>query len=89
MSRKPLEQWEEALRGFPRAARGHPVVPNRVSPDAIHRLRGLGGISVEPGAPQRSHQSLVDAIRSLEQRRVETGDIWIWTTELENPVPAP
>jgi len=84
-SRGPLDQWERELSGFPRAARGQPVIPNRVSPKTVQTLRGLGGISVEPPATRAAHRSLTDAIRALEEKQVKTGDVWIWTTELENP----
>jgi serine/threonine-protein kinase len=85
-SRGPLEQWEREIQRFPRAVRGKPVAPHRFSDETIRTLRGLGGITVEPpGAGQKSRRSLADAIRALEERRFETGDIWIWTAELENP----
>ncbi len=84
-SREPLEQWEREIRRFPTASRGRPIAPNRVSPGTVRTLRGLGGISVEPPERTTSHRSLAEAIRALEEKSVKTGDIWIWTTELENP----
>jgi serine/threonine protein kinase len=89
-SREPLEQWETLLRGFPRAVRGRLVTPNKVSPKVVRTLRGLGGISVEAqDASETSRRTIADAIRALEERRLRTGDIWIWTAELENPEPVP
>jgi len=82
-SRGPLADWERLIRKFPVATRGRPVVPNQVRPEDL--LRGMGGLSVEPPQRGAARRFLADAIRSLEEAGRQTGDIWIWTTELENP----
>jgi hypothetical protein len=85
-SRTPLEQWENLLLAFPRASRESRATPNQVSPKLVRTLRGLGGLSVEGrNSTDSSRRSLGDAIRALEERRIQTGDIWIWTAEFENP----
>jgi hypothetical protein len=86
-SRGPLEAWERLIQRFPRARRGMPVQPNRVSSEAIGTLRGIGGLAEETPGHAAAARSLGDAIHDLEDRRVRTGDVWIWTTELSNPSP--
>jgi hypothetical protein len=84
-ARTPLPEIDSVLAKLPRVGRGRPV---RISPDAIPRLRGIGGLSVGPPEPTPAARRWVEEmLRHLQERRAARGDVWLWQTQLENPAP--
>jgi hypothetical protein len=78
-SRTPLGGLEEAITHVPAAGLGAPI---RLGIAVAGR--GIGGMRKEraAGDPRRR---LDEMIRSLEARRRETGDVWVWRVELNDP----
>lgn len=86
-SREPLDELESVVRALPPAERGRPVRHARVGDEALSRLRGIGGIEVEPIQPEKSRDLLEQAIRGLTERGHQKGDVWVWEAKLQNLAP--
>lgn len=81
-SRSPLRGLEDVIARVPAAGLGSPV---RLGIGAANLgRRSIGGIRKE-GAARETHRSLDEAIRALDARRRDAGDVWIWRVQLNDP----
>lgn len=76
-SRSPLTALEDVIAHVPAVGLGAPI---RLGP----ARRGIGGMRKER-ATGDARRRVDDMIRSLEGRRREAGDVWIWRVELNDP----
>ncbi len=87
-SRVPLGSIDSLVAALPKAEEGRPA---RLEPGNLTVLRGIGGLSTITPTPEQQAQRMVqqvqEMVQSLQARRAEHGDVWIWQTELENPPP--
>jgi hypothetical protein len=84
-SRAPLPDLEKVIADLPRATPGRPIRFGKVNPMALRTLRGLGsGTAMEPPRGE-ARRRLQAALEGLEARGKESGEIWVWSIELENP----
>lgn len=87
-SRRPLQDLEAAMASFPKAMPGRPIRFGKVNPMALRTLRGIeSGTPLTPPAGEAKRR-LEAAVRALEEEGRKTGDVWVWSIDLENP-PAP
>jgi serine/threonine protein kinase len=86
-SREPLDELEKVVAALPPAKRGRPVHYARVSDEALIHLRSIGGLEAEPLQPEKNRGLLDEAIRGLNERVNQKGDIWIWEANLQNFAP--
>ncbi len=89
-SRKPVEEVEREIEMLPRAVRGRPLAEGKMSPTAVGRLRGIGGVAADtrPSAG-RDNLRLSDVLKSLAEGPRWPADLWVWQAQLDNPEPAP
>jgi hypothetical protein len=88
-SRRPIGYLEAAIAEFPKASPDKPIRFGRVDPLLLRDIRGVEtGSAVAPpsGEAKRLLNSTLEALRE-EQR--QTGDVWVWTIDLENPPAEP
>ncbi len=88
-SRRPLAELESAIAEFPRATPGKPIRFGRVNPMALRNLRGLGSGSTLPPPEGEAKRRLDAAVAALAETGRKTGDIWVWSIQLENPPARP
>lgn len=88
-ARRPLRSLEQEIENFPRAVPGRPVTFGKMSPSALHSLRGIGGLSAESPQATGAGRGLSGALRALGERGGPSGDLWVWQIQLENPGPQP
>lgn len=84
-SRTPLRELEAAIADFPVATPGKPIRFGRVDPMALRTLRGLGSGSTLPPPAGEAKRRLDAAVAALAETGRQTGDVWVWSIELENP----
>jgi serine/threonine protein kinase len=83
-SRSPRHEVEEMIARVPSAVPCRPI--RLVSIEASENVRGIGGVEKQR-AFATTHRKLDEMLRSLESRRQDSGDVWIWRVELRNPAP--
>lgn len=88
-SRQPLAELESAIAEFPRATPGKPIRFGRVNPMALRNLRGMSAGSTLPPPAGEAKRRLDAAVAALTETGRKTGDVWVWSIELENPPTRP
>jgi serine/threonine-protein kinase len=84
-SRRPLESIEKAMAGIPKATRGRPIQFGKVNPMALRDLRGIGTGSTMPPPQGEAKRRLNDALDALKADGEKSGDLWVWSIDLDNP----
>ncbi|HET9951811.1 MAG TPA: serine/threonine-protein kinase [Candidatus Eisenbacteria bacterium] len=84
-SRRPLENLETAMAEIPKATMGRPVKFGRLNPMALRDLRGIGEGSALPPPAGEGKRRLNDALAGLREEGRKSGDVWVWSIDLENP----
>ena len=88
-SREPLPNLENVMAEMPRATPGRPIRFGRIDPMKLRNVRGIGsGDTMDPPRGE-ARRRLKAALEGLEKRGAETGDVWVWSIDLENPAPSP
>jgi len=88
-SRRPLEALESAIAEFPKATPGKPIRFGKVNPMALRNLRGLDSGSTLPPPEGEAKRRLDAAVAALAETGRVTGDVWVWSIQLENPPTPP
>ncbi|HSQ59170.1 MAG TPA: DUF4384 domain-containing protein, partial [Acidobacteriota bacterium] len=84
-SRRPLLELQAAMLKIPKVTEGKEPQFGKVDPMALRNLRGLGsGTALEPPSGEAKRR-LDAAVAALEAEARLTGDVWVWTIDLENP----
>jgi hypothetical protein len=87
-AREPIEELDSLLSYLPRVEPGRAVEMSASATSAARKLRGIGGLQTLPEAHRTTaRRRIEELLPQLEDRRARRGDIWIWRTELANPVP--
>ncbi|MCC6349275.1 MAG: protein kinase [Candidatus Eisenbacteria bacterium] len=86
-SRTPLAPVAEATAGLPQARPETPVAYHPLPPEALARLRGVGGVVAGPPLRTERRASMLAALaRDLEDSAAGR-PIWLRLVVLENPAP--
>jgi len=81
-SRRPIEFLEKAMAEGPVARpRQHGVK----DPMAPGNLRGIGEVQTLPMTDEEANRRLKDAVNTVREDAKKTGDLWVWSIDLENP----
>lgn len=87
-SRNPLLRLEKEIARFQRAQPGRPVTYHDVGPEALHSLRGIGGLSTDRNVQEGGEKKpLSQALSAIGTRGARNDDVWVWQIQLENPEP--
>ena len=84
-SRRPLKDLESAIARFPKATLGKPIRFGKLNPMDLRNLRGLGSGTSLPPPEGEAKRRLDAAVGALTETGRRTGDIWVWSIQLENP----
>lgn len=84
-SRRPLLELQAAMGAIPRVTRGRQPQFGRVDPMILRSLRGIGSGEPMPPPTGEAKRRLDAAVEALRQESRTTGDVWVWTIDLENP----
>jgi len=85
-SEAPLPSLEQALADFEPAREGRSVAQVELSPDALTRLRGVGGMAAAEPSTDRPGGKLAAVAQGLE-RSASRSPVWTRIVVLENPAP--
>jgi hypothetical protein len=84
VSSKPLEGIEAAVATLAEPRPGAPITYAAIGPEALARLRGVGGITRGTSLPNESARGMLAALANDLSRRAD-GTLWMRRIELENP----
>ncbi len=86
-SREPLQPVVEAVAAIAQASSDAPVVYRTLAPEALARLRGVGGVVKEPTLRPAAESSILPTLaRDLAKSRTRS-ELWMRLLVLENPIP--
>jgi len=80
-SLKPLDEFERATTGIPRAS---PATPYELTPVAIGALRGVGGMEPQASKPGDRPGELPGFLEKLSARAAPQEGVWVWNIHLMN-----